>query len=328
MTLVLGVDGGGTKTHALIADDGGGVLGFGISGPSNWEDVGVDAAAAALQSAVREALADAGVSPGDIVATVVGLAGVDFPSDEAMMSGVPESVGITSPFRILNDSFVALRAGTNHPWGVVVIAGTGSVVAGRNPAAETFRTFGLGPMFGDFGSGTDVSAEAVTAVAQEVAGLGPHTSLTERLAAATETISPLEFLEGVARGRIANTIFAPQVFDAAEAGDLVARRILEHAGASLGDAAGHVARQLKMEDSEFELVLAGGLFRRDSRILTPALEATVKRFARFAVPARLEAPPAVGAVLLALELAAIPTDPELHAQLAVASNGAMQRRLG
>ena len=326
MTVVLGVDGGGTKTHATIADGDGALLGFGMSGPSNWEDVGIDAAAAALKAAVREALADAGTGPADIEATMFGLAGVDFPSDEERMSGIPIALGIHTPSRIVNDSFVALRAGTNHPWGVVVIAGTGSVVAGRNPAGETARTFGLGPMFGDFGSGTDVSAEAITAVAAEFKGHGPRTALTERLCEATDSASPMEFLENVARGRIPDAGYAVLVVAAADAGDLAARRILEHAGSSLGDAAGHVARRLSMDESEFELVLTGGMFRNDSRILTSALEYTLKRYARFARPARLEAPPVVGAVLLALELIDRPTDPELHTRLAVASNDALRRR--
>ena len=136
----------------------------------------------------------------------------------------------------------------------------------------------------------------------------------------------MEFLENVARGRIPDAGYASIVVAAADAGDLAARRILEHAGSSLGDAAGHVARRLSMDESEFELVLTGGMFRNDSRILTSALEYTLKRYARFARPARLEAPPVVGAVLLALELIDRPTDPDLHTRLAVASNDALRRR--
>ena len=326
MTVVLGVDGGGTGTHAVVANDSGAVLGFGKSGVSNWEDVGIEAAAAALKASVREALSDADIGPGEIAATVIGLAGIDFPSDEAKMGGITEALGIKTNFKVLNDSFVALRAGTNYSWGIVVIAGTGSVVAGRNPAGETFRTLGLGPMFSDFGSSSDVSGEAITAVAAQMTGQGPRTTLTERMCEVTGTSSPLELIESVARGQLADTLFTTTVVEAAEGGDLVARHILEHAGSMLGDAAGRIARRLRMDESEFELVLTGAMFRYDSRIMTTALEATVKRFARFAMPARLEAPPVVGAILLALELASIPTDPDLHSAFALASNEAMRRR--
>jgi N-acetylglucosamine kinase-like BadF-type ATPase len=328
VTIVLGVDGGGTKTHAAIASDDGTLLGLGRSGPSNWEDVGIDAAAAAIKASVREALANAHIEPAAVVSSVFGLAGVDFPSDEQKMGGIPLALGIHTPCRILNDSFVALRAGANHPWGVVVIAGTGSVVAGRNPTGETARTFGLGPMFGDFGSGTDVSTEAITAVAAQLTGQGPKTLLSERLCEVTNTATPMAFLEGVARGSIPDSIYAGSVVEVAEAGDLTARRILEHAGSSLGDAAGHVARRLSLDGSEFEIVLTGGMFRNDSRLLTSAFEYTLKRYARFARPARLEVPPIVGAVLLALELIDLPTDPDLHTRLAVACNDALRERDG
>ena len=319
MTVVLGVDGGGTSTHAMIADEKGALRGFGVSGPSNWEDIGFDGAVAAVVAAVREAVAMAGVMTAEVGTAVYGLAGIDFPSDEERMSGVHASADLQGPFEILNDSFVALRAGTNHPWGVVVVAGTGSIVAGRNPAGESVRTLGLGPLFGDDGSATEVSQSAVTAVAAQLMGTGPRTVLTDKLVTASGTADPLALIEALSKGRIPDDGFTPQVVEAADGGDLVARRLLEGAGASLGARAGHVARRLAMEDSEFELVLAGRLFRTESRVLRSALEATVKRSARFAFPVALEAPPVVGAVLLALERLGAPADREAHARLAVSS---------
>lgn len=326
MTIVLGVDGGGTKTHAAVADERGTLLGFGMSGPSNWEDGGFEAASAALKAAIREALKSADLDANQVEASVFGMAGIDFPSDVAGMGRVAEAVGLGGRNQILNDSFVALRAGTNHPWGVVVISGTGSVVAGRNPAGETFRTLGVGAVFGDDSSASEVSQAALGAVAADLLGRGPHTTLTERLCAMTGSEDAMTLIEGVARGRISDALFAPAVVEAAEQGDLAARRILEQAGASLGDLAGHVARRLSMDGSEFELVLAGGMFRSGSRIMRAALESTVKRSARFAFAVTLEAPPVVGAVLLALEDTSATVDAECHAKLAVASIEALNRR--
>jgi N-acetylglucosamine kinase-like BadF-type ATPase len=326
VTLVLGVDGGGTNTHALIATERGDVRGFAVSGPSNWEDIGFETAVASVTTAAREAMTVADVQAAEVAAAVYGLAGIDFPSDEQRMAAVQIELGLDGSFQVVNDSFVALRAGTNHPWGIVVVAGTGSVVAGRNPAGETVRTIGLGPLFGDDGSATEVSQAAVTAVAAQLTGVGPRTSLTERLCEATGSTDAMALIEALAKERIADDTFMPVVFDAAEHGDLVARRILEGAGASLGDRAGHLARRLSMEDSEFELVLAGRMFRTESRILRAALEATVKRSARFAFPVTLEAPPVVGAALLALELVGVPAQREAHANLAVAAIGRLHER--
>jgi N-acetylglucosamine kinase-like BadF-type ATPase len=182
-------------------------------------------------------------------------------------------------------------------------------------------------MFGDFGSGTDIAGEAVSAVAAQFTAQGPRTSLSERLCEATHTASPAEFLEGVARSNLLDPKFSRHVIAVADDGDPAARRILERAGTSLGYAAGHIARRLGMDETEFDLVLTGGMFRNDSRILTSALEFEVKRYARLARLARLEAPPVVGAVLLAHELLDEPADPDLHTRLAIAVNEALVKRV-
>ena len=71
-----------------------------------------------------------------------------------------------------------------------MIAGTGHVAAGRDAAGRTFRTFGLGPMYGDFGSATDVAEEAVRAVADALTGRGPKTTLCRLLPALAGCASP------------------------------------------------------------------------------------------------------------------------------------------
>jgi sugar (pentulose or hexulose) kinase len=78
MRLVLGVDGGGSKTHALVADERGEVVGFASSGRSNWEDTGLEAAGAALAEAIGGALSAAQVPPGALAASALGLAGLDW----------------------------------------------------------------------------------------------------------------------------------------------------------------------------------------------------------------------------------------------------------
>ncbi len=105
---------------------------------------------------------------------------------------------------------------------------------------------------------------------------------------------------------------APLVLEATEAGDLVARQILEEIGHALGESAGHVASRLGMEDLEFTVVLSGGLFRTPNRYLLDELELGVRRTAPKATLSILAAPPVVGAVLMALEMAG----PEVRAGLA------------
>src|SRR5919197_1833339 len=103
MAVVLGVEGGGSHTHAVVADLDGRLLGTGASrDASNWEDVGIEAAAAAIKSCVRAALSSAAVAPGDVAASVFARAGVDFPIDELRLSGIPEALGLGERPRIVN----------------------------------------------------------------------------------------------------------------------------------------------------------------------------------------------------------------------------------
>jgi N-acetylglucosamine kinase-like BadF-type ATPase len=313
---VLGVDGGGSKTHALVADGRGEVLGFATSGRSNWEDTGLAAAGAALAAAVGGALAAAGVAAGDLAASAFGLAGLDWDSDRPALGALLDPLELSGPRRIDNDSFIALRAGTGRSHGVVVVAGTGHVAAGRNLAGRTFRTFGLGPMYGDFGSATDVACEAVRAVADACTGRGPATTLSRLLPPLAGCVAADELLQRLSRGLVPLPPAAPLVLRQAEAGDPASRAIVLKAGAGLGDAAAVVARRLGMEHERFEVVMAGGLFASRSRLLEATLADTLHRVAPRAAPVHLTCQPVVGAALEALELAGRPATVEVRDRLA------------
>ncbi|HET6813689.1 MAG TPA: BadF/BadG/BcrA/BcrD ATPase family protein [Actinomycetota bacterium] len=321
MRAVLGVDGGGSKTHALVADERGEVLGFSSSGRSNWEDTGLEAAGAALAEAIGGALAAAQVPPGALAASAFGLAGLDWDPDRPMLGALLDPLGLAGPRRLENDSFIALRAGASRPFGVVVIAGTGHVAAGRDPAGRTVRTLGLGPMYGDFGSATDVAEEAVRAVADAYTGRGPATSLSRLLPPLAGCASAEQLLQRLSRGLVPLPEAAPLVLQEAEAGDPACRQIVLHAGASLGESAAVVARRLGLGGQRFEMVMAGGLFRSRNRLLEGTLVDTMARQAPQAVPVHLTCRPVVGAALDALDLAGLPTDPGVRDRLVAASEG-------
>jgi N-acetylglucosamine kinase-like BadF-type ATPase len=303
MTPVLGVDGGGTKTHAVVADETGRVLGVAVRGPSNWEEVGLPRAADALERAVTTALGEGSMQPADLQASVFGLAGVDWESDKLRIETVLRPLRLGGPVEIMNDAYVALRAGTSTSEGIVVIAGTGSVVAGRNAAGETFRTLGLGPYFGDYGGGSDISETAIRAVCDAYLGKGPDTRLSEVICEHERVRTVEELLEVVSREQDDLPYIASQVLEVAEQGDEVARGIVDEAGRELGKNAGLVARRLGMEETPFELVLAGGLFQAETQLLVDPLFEAAREGARRARLIRLTTPPVVGAVALALERA-------------------------
>ncbi|MEP7060218.1 MAG: BadF/BadG/BcrA/BcrD ATPase family protein [Actinomycetota bacterium] len=306
--VVLGVDGGGSKTHAVVASMDGRVLGAAVRGPSNWEEIGLPRAADTLDRVVDEALIAARISPHELSASVFGLAGVDWDSDQDRLGNVLTRLQLGGSRLITNDAFVALRAGLAKSAGVVVVAGTGSVVAGRDARGNTFRTLGLGPYFGDYGGGSDISERAMQAVAEAYLGKAPETALTELLCEHERVRSVVELMEKVSREQDDLPYVARAVMDVAESGDPVARMIIDHAAAELGGNANLVARHLGLEATDYELVLAGGLFRSATNILIEPLISTVRTLSPDVRVIPLVKPPVVGAVLMAFELAGLPVE--------------------
>lgn len=314
----LGIDAGATKTHALVADEQGHVRGGGHTGPGNWEGVGLDGAYETYSAALNEALAGAGLRPADLAVGGYALAGLDFPSDEVRLRPVVERLGVPGPQVLVNDTYGALRAGTHDGVGVVVIAGTGTTVAGCNRRGERFRTFGEGQVLGDVGGAGDIVWLAIRAVAQAYTGRGRPTALSERLPQAVGAQSPLQMIEGLCRHQIEppRAAHAPLIFAAAEEGDEVAQELIRYVGHELGANAAAVASRLGMAAEPFDLVLAGGVFRSDSALLLDSLLASVRALAPQAQPVVLTTAPVAGSVLLAMDADGVQVTPEVQARLA------------
>src|SRR3954452_10359027 len=111
MTAVLGVDGGGSQTHAATCDEKRTLVGAGTAGPSNWETVGLRGASDSIGDAIERALDGTGLRRSSLEPPVFGIAGVHRRSDVPRMEAPFEALRLDTPPTILNDSFIALRAG-------------------------------------------------------------------------------------------------------------------------------------------------------------------------------------------------------------------------
>ena len=143
--LLLGLDGGGSKTLALLADAGGRIIGRGSAGASNYQNIGATAAWAALDTAIAAAFADAGLPPGDVAAVGLGLAGVDRPEDRVLFEGWAAGRFGGAPVVIANDAELVLAAGTPDGWGIAVISGTGLDCVRPQRAGRDGTGRGVGP---------------------------------------------------------------------------------------------------------------------------------------------------------------------------------------
>src|SRR5437763_608728 len=172
MAYYLGVDGGASKTAALVTDDAGHALGDGMAGPSNHLRVGIETAARNIERAVNKALVTADVASREIIWTYCGIAGSDHP---AHRQEVVDSLSVFFPrgnFTVDNDARIALTGAIGFGPGVVVIAGTGSVAVGRNAGGEEARAGGWGPIVGDEGSGYAIARAGLAAVLRAYDGRG------------------------------------------------------------------------------------------------------------------------------------------------------------
>jgi N-acetylglucosamine kinase-like BadF-type ATPase len=298
---VVGVDGGATKTDAVVLSTAGHVLGSGRAGCSNWESVRLEGAVAAVASAVDAALAEAGCPRGRVAASAFALAGVDWPVDHEMFDAPLAGLGLGGPRLLTNDSFAALRAGISGRAGCVSSAGTGAVAAGRNEAGESARTMALG--FGELGGASDIIERAIWACARMREASGPDTGLASALCGALGVRDLDDLFEAMTRrGLVPGAELAPLVLEVAASGDEVAHRLLEEQGRSLADEVLGVARRLRMLDTAFELVIAGSVHAAGSPALDNGFAVRIAGHAPRAQIVPLRERAVIGAARLAFEL--------------------------
>jgi N-acetylglucosamine kinase-like BadF-type ATPase len=300
----LGVDIGGTKTHALIADQDGQVLGFGERGPGNHQSVGYSGMRKVLQDAAGQALSEAGLSISQISGAGFGIAGYDWPSQKEAMLLAIRSLGLKAPIEIVNDASLGILAGCSQGWGLAVVSGTGCNARGwdRNRLHEG-RAIGEGDLVGEGAGASELIAMAVKAVSHEWTCRGPATLLTPMLVEHYRASSLADLVEGFSTNRLEmEPADALLVFKAAAAGDPVALDLVRWAGAELGKLANGVIRQLGFQELEFEVVLVGSMYDGNP-LLIESMRVTIHSIAPGAILVRLTVPPVVGAVLLGMEQA-------------------------
>lgn len=301
----VGVDGGGTKTRAVVLDARGKVLGRGTGGPANASTQPAGRLRTSVVTALTGALAEAGVALKGVAHAVLGLAGVE--SEEARRRAtepLTEVLGGT-PFTLTTDGRIALAAAADDPErgaAVVLVSGTGAIAHGRNAQGREARASGMGWILGDEGSGFWIARRGLEAVARALDGRAAPTAIAGVLerrhgVKTAEDLVAAVYRSGVLPAGVA--AFAPAVFEAAAEGDVVARGIVDEGASELALAALTVVRELGLSSAEFPMVLSGGNLTRGGLLF----EHTRERILRGAPRARVSPPvrsPEEGAARLAI----------------------------
>jgi N-acetylglucosamine kinase-like BadF-type ATPase len=302
-TAVVGVDGGGSKTHAVIVDASERIMGEGTSGPSNPLRVGIVRAAAAVREAIDKACEAAQVRREDILAAQVGLAGARRTELRERVREALSNLGIAD-LAVVGDADIALYGATDGEPGVVVIAGTGSVCCGVNARGKRNCAGGWGPVAGDEGGGAWIARRALRAIAHASDGRGPKTSLMTAACAYFHVTSPEDLSTAIYAPTMTNERlagFGKQVIEAAKAKDPVAREIVAEAGRELGLAVEAVIRNLKLEPERFQVAYVGGVFAAGGDLVLGPMSERILQIAPLAFVAPPRMSPSLAAARMARE---------------------------
>jgi len=339
MRYVLGIDGGGSKTACLAADETGRILSQGYGGPVNTNYVLRQEAVASLERAINTALESA-----QLCGEQIEILCMSAPMAPDAVEAVVQEFGIRRVGRAAEGETPrwAARFWADGHVGVTVDAGTGSIARGWTTDGRQAGAGGWGATLGDEGSGYWISLQAMKAVLQAYDGRIETTILTDVVLEYFGMSDVLEMVFQVSQGLVRATAddqvgilpdsgsegsgpekasvggvffqkrlrdeplarhevaaICPVVVEAARQGDWKAIEILKEAGFELGRLATAIITRLGMQNDEFVVVPFGGVFRA-GELVFGSFEKTVMTAAPHAKLVKPKFEPVVGAVLLAL----------------------------
>lgn len=304
--VVVALDAGNSKTDTAVVDATGVVLATARTGGFRPGAVGLDAAFAELTDGIELALRRAGNPSVELLAAY--LANADLPAEEERYAADLRARGYARRVVVGNDTFALLRsgvvAGSAAPQGVAVVCGAGINCVGLAADGSTARFLALGPTTGDWGGGGTLVNEVMYAATRAEDGRGPETALRAAVAELFGRSSALDVALAVHLGTVPSVALhdlVPVLFDVAATGDAVARAVVLRQADEVVAMARVALQRLGLMEEVVDVVLGGGVLAGGHRVLLDAVREgvlSVAPAARIVVP---DAPPVLGASLLALD---------------------------
>jgi N-acetylglucosamine kinase-like BadF-type ATPase len=306
---VIGIEGGGTKTTAVLCALDGNILSEAQGGPSNYHIVGIEKTVATLLDLIQTCCHSVGCDVSQIGAVVAGLAGAGRILDQQLIVDrlleVARMKNIAlDKVTIESDARIALEGAFSGKPGIVVIAGTGSIVFGKDERERIYRVGGWGRFIGDEGSGYAIGREALNTVVKILDGYNKKTKLVKLFDEKFGFGSQDTILEAIYKEHYDIASVVPVVLEAASNGDPIAKKILIRACSDLVDAIKIVVMKMnkgKKSVPKRSLALLGTLLIKDN-FYSRKIRSVIKREIPLVSLRNAESSPVVGAALMAIRL--------------------------
>jgi len=301
MEVILGLDGGASKTEVLVVTSNGKIVGHGKAGPCNVNVVGFNVAEREIALAIKQAL-----KPGmKVKRAVLGIAGAGRKSGLDKYSMIARKIGFEN-FKITTDGFIGLVAATRFKPGVLVSAGTGTIVMGINRRGEIARALGWGYLFDDEGGGFWIGSRLLNRACREV---DRRSRGGEKLVKVVLDWYKAESLDQVIERIYDSENPMQQVASLVEAlTDIwwripTIRRIIEDATQALAEGVGAVVRRLRLK-RPVKIYYTGGIFSLGDRFVELFANKVKEEIGRAEIN-KPQFKPVFGAILYAMKLEGI-----------------------
>jgi len=302
MKYLIGMDGGGTKTACVATDLDGNVLYHCTGGPSNFLIIGTEKVSEMLFSLINKCKEEINASYEDFGYIVLGTTGagrrIDAEKLETAFRKYCIAKGVRVNFYVDSDARIALEGAFSGNPGSIMIAGTGSIMFGKDAEGKIHRVGGFGRFIGDQGSGYVIGKKGLTMVAKHYDERGERTLLTDLLAEKFNIKSPEELIIEIYKNNFDIAAVAPFVIEAAGKGDEVCHHIIEEESYEL---VLHILAMIKkLNLPELKLSLIGSIITTDN-FFAQTFREKVTKFAPNVIIKEADYPPTMGAIFMAKE---------------------------
>jgi N-acetylglucosamine kinase-like BadF-type ATPase len=305
MGYYIGLDGGGTKTKCILTDDSLNPLTEFQGGPSNFLIIGTQTVSETILDLINRCAEKEKLSLDQINSVLIGTTGAGRRSDAELLENdfkkYADAGGIKlNSFRVESDARIALEGAFSGKPGSILIAGTGSIMFGKDKHGIIHRVGGFGRYIGDEGSGYAIGRQGLIAASKEYDGRGGKTKITGLLRSEFNISNGQEIITAVYKDNFDIASAAPLVINAAADGDEVCSRIIRD---QIEELLAHVKSMQKLlNEEEMRLSFIGGLLTTDNYYANKFKELIEEKYPGVIVTDP-ELPPGLGAALMAKNLA-------------------------